>query len=116
MSESHVTQCPHCRTSFRVSQAQLAAAHGAVRCGACLHVFNAAEQLFGPRAAAPAQAPAKAASAQASTAQADSSAKPPAKKPVDDTLWIHDDLDLDSLDLDPTAVKDGWVRISGVKR
>ena len=100
MSESHVTQCPHCRTSFRVSQAQLAAAHGAVRCGACLHVFNAAEQLFGPRAAAPAQAPAKAASAQASTAQADSSAKPPAKKPVDDTLWIHDDLDLDSLDLD----------------
>ncbi|MDH0098680.1 zinc-ribbon domain-containing protein, partial [Pseudomonas sp. GD04158] len=41
MSESHVTQCPHCRTSFRVSQAQLAAAHGAVRCGACLHVFNA---------------------------------------------------------------------------
>ncbi|EZH76186.1 hypothetical protein AU05_05745 [Ectopseudomonas composti] len=100
MSESHVTQCPHCRTSFRVSQAQLAAAHGAVRCGACLHVFNAAEQLFGPRASTPAPAVVKTATAPASKVQADASSKPPATKPADDTLWIHDDLDLDSLDLD----------------
>ena len=99
MSESHVTQCPNCRTSFRVSLAQLAAAHGAVRCGACLHVFNAAEQLFGPRAAAPAPAAAKTVSAPA-TAQPDTRTKPPASKPADDTLWIHDDLDLDSLNLD----------------
>ncbi|MEQ6329357.1 DUF3426 domain-containing protein [Pseudomonas chengduensis] len=99
MSESHVTQCPNCRTSFRVSQAQLAAAHGAVRCGACLHVFNAAEQLFGPRAAAPAPAAAKTVSAPATT-QPDTRTKPPATKPADDTLWIHDDLDLDSLNLD----------------
>lgn len=99
MSESHVTQCPNCRTSFRVSQAQLAAAHGVVRCGACLHVFNAAEQLFGPRIAAPAPAAAKTVSAPA-TAQPDTRTKPPATKPADDTLWIHDDLDLDSLNLD----------------
>ncbi|QNH00685.1 DUF3426 domain-containing protein [Pseudomonas sediminis] len=98
MSESHVTQCPNCRTSFRVSQAQLAAAHGAVRCGACLHVFNAAEQLFGPRASTPAPAAANVASAPLKT-QPDTS-KQPATKPADDTLWIHDDLDLDSLDLD----------------
>ncbi|WP_417704529.1 DUF3426 domain-containing protein [Pseudomonas sp.] len=99
MSESHVTQCPNCRTSFRVSQAQLAAAHGAVRCGACLHVFNAAEQLFGPRAAAPAPATTRTAST-AVKAQADTGTKPPVAKSADDTLWIHDDLDLDSLDLD----------------
>jgi predicted Zn finger-like uncharacterized protein len=98
MSESHVTQCPHCRTSFRVSQAQLGAAHGVVRCGACLHVFNAAEQLFGPRAPAP--TPASTASAAPDKPQSGSDIKPPAKKPLDDTLWIHDDLDLDSLDLD----------------
>lgn len=98
MSESHVTQCPNCRTSFRVSQAQLAAAHGAVRCGACLHVFNAAEQLFGPRAATPAPAAANVASAPLKV-QPDTN-KQPATKPADDTLWIHDDLDLDSLDLD----------------
>ncbi|MBZ9663518.1 DUF3426 domain-containing protein [Pseudomonas sp. LMG 31766] len=99
MSESHVTQCPNCRTSFRVSQAQLAAAHGAVRCGACLHVFNAAEQLFGPRAAAPAPATAKTVST-AVKAQPDTRTKSPASNPADDTLWIHDDLDLDNLDLD----------------
>ena len=99
MSESHVTQCPNCRTSFRVSQAQLAAAHGAVRCGACLHVFNAAEQLFGPRAATAAPAAAKTVSAP-TTDQPDTRAKPSVAKPAGDTLWIHDDLDLDSLDLD----------------
>ncbi len=96
MSENHVTQCPHCRTSFRVSQAQLAAAHGAVRCGACLHVFNAAEQLFG---AAAANCPTVVKAAPASALTPSPSAKP-AAKPADDTLWIHDDLDLDNLDLD----------------
>ncbi|PWU27451.1 hypothetical protein DK254_26155, partial [Pseudomonas sp. RW407] len=39
MSDSFITQCPHCLTSFRVNQAQLGAANGAVRCGACLKVF-----------------------------------------------------------------------------
>jgi predicted Zn finger-like uncharacterized protein len=97
MSESHVTQCPHCRTNFRVSQAQLAAAHGVVRCGACLHVFNAAEQLFGPTTTS---AAVKAPSAAAQQFHAGTGSKPAAKKAVDDTLWIHDDLDLDSLDLD----------------
>lgn len=104
MSESHVTQCPNCRTSFRVSQAQLAAAHGAVRCGACLHVFNAAEQLFGPRGAAAATS-VKPVSAPASKPLPPGSPKAPAAKAVDETLWIHDDLDLDSLDLDEELAK-----------
>ena len=46
MTDSFVTQCPNCRTSFRVNRAQLGAANGAVRCGACLHVYNAAQQLL----------------------------------------------------------------------
>ena len=46
MSDSFVTQCPHCQTSFRVSHAQLSVARGVVRCGACLQVFNAAQQLL----------------------------------------------------------------------
>lgn len=37
------TRCPHCQTSFRVTESQLATARGLVRCGACLEVFNAAE-------------------------------------------------------------------------
>lgn len=39
----HVSRCPNCETSFIVSAAQLEAADGAVRCGACLQVFNAAD-------------------------------------------------------------------------
>ena len=138
MTDSFVTQCPHCRTSFRVSRAQLGAAHGAVRCGACMQVFNAAQHLLGeptPGKAAPAAAVARpaaqtqvAASAPAPTptpvkpsaaasasisapvpppapsatqpAAAPALAPAPAKKITDETLWIHDDLDLDALNLD----------------
>lgn len=114
MTESFVTQCPHCRTSFRVDLAQLGAAHGAVRCGACLHVFNAARQLLAqgqalpettrPTPAAPAQAPA---AGTPSAAHGVEPAAPPSptQKPSEDTLWIHDDLDLDSLDLDEELAK-----------
>src|SRR5690606_5689889 len=137
MTDSFVTQCPHCRTSFRISRAQLGAAHGAVRCGACMRVFNAAQQLLvdqnratkpvaPPPAAAPAPAPAPApakpavppAAAQpprpapAAPAQPAVAATPaarpnppPAEKKSVDTLWIHDDLDLDSLDLDEELAK-----------
>ncbi|MEH6606129.1 MAG: DUF3426 domain-containing protein [Pseudomonadales bacterium] len=38
-----ITQCPECQTAFRVSDAQLATARGAVRCGSCLQVFLAKE-------------------------------------------------------------------------
>ncbi|NBB34853.1 MJ0042-type zinc finger domain-containing protein, partial [Pseudomonas sp. BC115LW] len=49
MTDSFVTQCPHCQTSFRVSHAQLSVARGVVRCGSCLQVFNAARQLLEQR-------------------------------------------------------------------
>ena len=39
---SFLTQCPHCLTSFRVTDNQLEAADGLVRCGACLGIFSAA--------------------------------------------------------------------------
>jgi len=38
---SFLTQCPHCQTSFKLSEAQLDIAQGKVRCGACLVVFSA---------------------------------------------------------------------------
>lgn len=116
MTDSFVTQCPHCRTSFRISRAQLGAAHGAVRCGACMHVFNAAQQLLvdqtrakpatepTPPAAARPAAPAPAA-APGKTAPAPSPDKPAPPKQSVDTLWIHDDLDLDNLDLDEELAK-----------
>ena len=39
------TQCPHCRTVFRVEPDQLEAAGGRVRCGHCRAVFDARQRL-----------------------------------------------------------------------
>ncbi|MBT3563390.1 MAG: hypothetical protein HN493_05555, partial [Gammaproteobacteria bacterium] len=41
-----VCRCPTCETTFRVTETQLTAAHGAVRCGACLQVFAANDYLL----------------------------------------------------------------------
>jgi predicted Zn finger-like uncharacterized protein len=38
---SQITCCPNCSTSFRVTDAQLAAHQGKVRCGRCAFVFHA---------------------------------------------------------------------------
>ena len=41
MAHNIVTECPACTTRFQVTQGQLKIAHGKVRCGSCLEVFNA---------------------------------------------------------------------------
>ena len=40
-----ITRCPTCNTAFRVTEAQLSARGGQVRCGACTHVFDASASL-----------------------------------------------------------------------
>jgi predicted Zn finger-like uncharacterized protein len=40
---STTTQCPHCGTRFKATQAQLEAYHGMVRCGNCQAAFDAIE-------------------------------------------------------------------------
>ena len=56
-------QCPNCQTVFNISDAQLQAAAGKVRCGSCQETFNAFENLLDhlpgqqPAAAAPATRP-----------------------------------------------------------
>ncbi|AHL76655.1 hypothetical protein CH92_16780 [Stutzerimonas stutzeri] len=98
---SFVTQCPHCRTSFRVTRAQLAAARGVVRCGACVELFNAARHLQGNDTAN--ELDADSAMVDRQQVQAHT---PLARSTADEsTLWIHDDLDLDSLDLDEELAK-----------
>ncbi|MCO4786176.1 zinc-ribbon and DUF3426 domain-containing protein [Marinomonas atlantica] len=42
MSESMITRCPKCSTTFRVTQEVLSMAKGKVRCGQCFHIFTAA--------------------------------------------------------------------------
>ncbi|WP_460131779.1 DUF3426 domain-containing protein [Pseudomonas sp. S1_E04] len=96
MTDSFVTQCPHCQTRFRVSHAQLRVARGAVRCGSCLQVFNAARQLLEQRAHAPAPAP-----------EQPSAAEPAADAPraISQKQWTAEELELDNLDLDKELAK-----------
>jgi len=42
-----ITHCPACQTQFVVTEEQLNQHNGTVRCGHCLHVFNATEHLVG---------------------------------------------------------------------
>lgn len=98
---SFVTQCPHCHTSFHVSRDQLTAARGVVRCGACTELFNAARHLLAQDLPATVEASPSPTLLSPVTAPAHPLA-PPSPRPAisDETRWIHDDLDLDNLDLD----------------
>ncbi|MBC3362965.1 DUF3426 domain-containing protein [Pseudomonas sp. SWRI154] len=88
MTDSFVTQCPHCHTSFRVSHGQLSVARGVVRCGSCLQVFNAARQLLEQRAVKDIAAPPA------------SPVKPAVEAPraISQKQWTAAELDLDDLD------------------
>ncbi|MFJ4197879.1 DUF3426 domain-containing protein [Pseudomonas sp. NPDC089534] len=108
MTDSFVTQCPHCQTSFRVSHAQLSVARGVVRCGSCLQVFNAAKQLLEQRAGretavqappAPIEPP-RPAEPAAAAPQPAAPVEPAAPRAISQKQWSAAELDLDSLDLD----------------
>jgi predicted Zn finger-like uncharacterized protein len=94
MTDSFVTQCPHCQTSFRVSHAQLSVARGVVRCGSCLQVFNAARQLLEQSAGKEAAAPV-----------ATAAVEPPPPRAISQKQWTAAELDLDHLDLDEELAK-----------
>jgi predicted Zn finger-like uncharacterized protein len=42
----HITHCPACETQFFVTDEQLNQHEGKVRCGQCLHIFNARQQII----------------------------------------------------------------------
>lgn len=42
---AYITQCPHCQTRFRLTDAHLDAYGGQVRCGKCQQVFDARQSL-----------------------------------------------------------------------
>ncbi|MCX2897161.1 DUF3426 domain-containing protein [Pseudomonas mandelii] len=89
MTDSFVTQCPHCQKSFRVSHAQLSVARGVVRCGSCLQVFNAAKQLLEQQAGK-----------DSVTTPMPVSVEPPEQRAISLKQWTAAELDLDSMDLD----------------
>ncbi|WP_101758932.1 DUF3426 domain-containing protein [Oceanicoccus sp. KOV_DT_Chl] len=102
---SQVTQCPSCHTSFRVTEAQLGIANGAVRCGSCLHIFKAPEHwLNNPQPAAPAEtslfeeepsnAPAAASSPDYEDLFNDDPEQDGMDNIFDDDMFADDDFDL----------------------
>lgn len=105
MTDSFVTQCPHCQSRFRVSHAQLNVARGVVRCGSCLQVFNAARQLLEQRAQMqPGHAPDQAPDYAPDHAPV---LEPAAEAPraISQKQWTAEELDLDNLDLDEELAK-----------
>ena len=42
----HVIQCPNCESSFNINAPTLLLADGKVRCGACLTVFHAIDNVL----------------------------------------------------------------------
>jgi predicted Zn finger-like uncharacterized protein len=70
-----LTRCPSCQTVFRLTSEQLLARQGRVRCGSCLHPFNALDHLAesDPKAGQPT------AQQQSGTRQQSSGAKPDTK-------------------------------------
>ncbi|HEX5361340.1 MAG TPA: zinc-ribbon and DUF3426 domain-containing protein [Fluviicoccus sp.] len=67
MSETKQTRCPFCNSVFNITDAQLAARGGHVRCGSCLQVFRADQNIVTGDAAKPASAPKSAPAAPAPT-------------------------------------------------
>jgi len=107
-----VTCCPHCSTSFRITDTQLQSAKGAVRCGSCLKVFKALEHLLPDPKAATLQSPeqeqakqpshegteAQGAAAEAQTESTDSNRLDFDQSSIDepfdaDDMLISDDMD-----------------------
>ncbi len=98
MTDSFVTQCPHCQARFRVNHAQLSVARGVVRCGSCLQVFNAVRQLLEQRAQATSPLP-----EPEPQIIADPVPEPP--RAISQKQWTAEELDLDNLDLDEELAK-----------
>lgn len=73
-SNQQITRCPKCGTAFRITQAQLQSANGAVRCGSCLNVFKAVDYLVAPSPQKAAATPAN--NAQSVTSEARTKAVP----------------------------------------
>lgn len=89
MTDAKQTKCPHCGSTFRITDAQLAAKGGSVRCGSCLQVFRADLHLVGAAPAAPAATPRPAAAAAAPAAAPAAAAKPKSKGKADES-WALD--------------------------
>jgi len=80
------TQCPQCETRFRVTDEQLNIAGGKVRCGNCMHVFNAIDHQVLPERPQP----------QPEPSPAPSDDTPPGQAEDDEDLVFEDNPEEDA--------------------
>ncbi|WP_419813025.1 DUF3426 domain-containing protein [Bacterioplanoides sp.] len=99
---THVTRCPHCRTTFRVRDEHLKVADGAVRCGSCLQVFKAASHFVTEQELSSASSKPETESTAAPKPESVAKAQPD----DDDDFLIHDDMDDDALISDDGLIHD----------
>ncbi len=92
-----ITRCPKCETAFRITPAHLKSAKGSVRCGSCLQVFNAKENLVATSAhttePASAPEPSPAARPPGIPTKAPATAAAPPPRDAHDDVLISDDMD-----------------------
>jgi predicted Zn finger-like uncharacterized protein len=91
---SATTQCPTCNTRFKVSQEQLGARQGLVRCGCCQAVFNATEYLQDDQASPQLELPVVPESARPTFVEApiEESAEKPAETTAETVPTAHEEL------------------------
>lgn len=104
---THVTRCPHCRTTFRVRDEHLEVANGAVRCGSCLQVFKAASHFVTEQElTAKTSDPSSTATSIPSTAASQQPSVEAEKDDDADDMLIHDDMDDEVLISDDGLIHD----------
>lgn len=81
-----VTRCPKCATSFRITGGQLKSAKGAVRCGSCLHIFQAQDYFVSSAAPVAIEKYSALVTPDAGTLEA---ARPPRTPPVKSAPEAH---------------------------
>ena len=128
-----ITRCPKCQTSFRITEAHLKSAKGAVRCGSCLNIFNARAHLtasessttpaaeasktnktkpVAAKAAAKTQKPLtnkpkpKAAAPKIDTKKPSTKPSSPPPRDDEDSILISDDMPLDYTDSNDDSAAD----------
>ncbi|HUW26525.1 MAG TPA: zinc-ribbon and DUF3426 domain-containing protein [Gallionella sp.] len=100
------TLCPHCDTRFKISETQLEAYHGMVRCGHCLQAFDAqpgfipdqpSPQLELPILNEPAPSPGLAGESPAALSTLDEAAASSIPSVPDAAAFAHEAINMDEL-------------------
>lgn len=93
-----ITRCPKCHTSFRINEELINSAKGSVRCGSCLTIFNAKENLLAPPAQDTVEASEDSSTTEETTPTQKNDSPEQSTDDSDSEELIHDDARISGLD------------------